>query len=54
MALKRLNNVYASNIVGGGVHNQFNAHYGLRLETDDPSNARILEYGYALYAYRNV
>jgi len=50
----RLNGVFASNIVGGGVHNQFNAHYGLRLESNDAGNARILEYGYALYAYRNV
>ena len=50
----RLNGTYASRIAGGGVHNKFNSHYGLRLETDDPSNNRITEYGYALYAYRNT
>ena len=49
----RLATVLASRIGGGGVHNRFNAHHGLRLETNDPSNARITEYGYALYAYRD-
>lgn len=49
----RLNTSFASRIGGGGVHNKFNSHYGLRLETNDPSNNRIIEYGYALYAYRD-
>ena len=50
---QRLSGSLASRIAGGGVHNRFSAHYGLRLESNDTSNARILEYGYALYAYRD-
>lgn len=50
----RIATTLASNIIGGGVHNRFDAHYGLRLESNDASNNRILEYGYALYAYRSV
>ncbi len=49
----RLSGSLASAIDGGGVNNRFNSHYGLRLETNDTSNARILEYGYALYVYRD-
>ncbi len=49
----RISGSLASAIDGAGVNNKFNSHYGLRLETNDTSNARILEYGYALYAYRD-
>lgn len=48
----RINNALAANVAGAGVHNRFNAHYGLRLETVDHSNNRILEYGYTLYALK--
>lgn len=48
----RISGTTASRCAGGGVHNRFNSHYGLRLETDDPSNNRITEYGFGLYAYR--
>lgn len=49
----RIGSTLASSIAGAGVHNQFNSHYGVRFETTDPSNSRILEYGYTLYALRS-
>ena len=49
----RIDNSLASHIAGAGVHNRFNSHYGVRFETTDPSNNRILEYGYTLYALRS-
>jgi hypothetical protein len=49
----RIANSLASHIAGAGVHNRNNSHYGVRFETNDTSNNRILEYGYTLYALRS-
>jgi len=50
---QRLTNTLASHIAGAGVHNRFNSHYGVRFETVDYTNNRILEYGYTLYALKS-
>jgi hypothetical protein len=49
----RVSGTLATRCAGGGVNNKFNSHYGLRLVTNDPTNNRITEYGFALYAYRD-
>jgi len=49
----RVTSTLASHIAGAGVHNRFNAHYGVRFETVDYTNNRILEYGYTLYALKS-
>tara|TARA_B100001094_G_scaffold73894_1_gene70269 strand:- start:1615 stop:2211 length:597 start_codon:yes stop_codon:yes gene_type:complete len=49
----RVSGTLATRCAGGGVNNKFNSHYGIRLETNDTSNARITEYGFALYVYRD-
>jgi len=49
----RVSGTLATRCAGGGVNNKFSSHYGIRLETNDTSNARITEYGFALYVYRD-
>lgn len=47
----RLETILASNIAGGGVNNRFNAHYGVRIGSDDGS-AVIDRFKYKLTAYK--
>ena len=49
----RLATTLASNVQGGGVNNQWTSHWGIRLETDDPSNNRIQSVTWKLMAYKN-
>ena len=49
----RLSTVLASNVQGGGTNNRWNSHWGMRLETNDPSNNRIQSVTWKLMAYKN-
>lgn len=49
----RISTSLASHIAGGGVYASTPPNYGVRFETTDPSNNRITEYGYTLYALRS-
>tara|TARA_Y100001963_G_scaffold64930_1_gene90400 strand:- start:228 stop:839 length:612 start_codon:yes stop_codon:yes gene_type:complete len=49
----RLSTVLASNVQGGGTNNQWTSHWGMRLESNDPSNNRIQSVTWKLMAYKN-
>ena len=49
----RLSTVLASNVQGGGTNNKWNSHWGIRLETNDPTNNRIVSVTWKLMAYKN-
>ena len=47
----RISSVLAANMQGGGVNNQFNAHYGVRFGTNDGST-NMDRCNYILTAYK--
>tara|TARA_B100000965_G_scaffold370269_1_gene358259 strand:+ start:649 stop:1260 length:612 start_codon:yes stop_codon:yes gene_type:complete len=49
----RLSTILAANVQGGGVNNQWTSHWGIRLESNDPTNNRIQSVTWKLMAYKN-